>query len=83
MIVQGNFLQRRYKSYQRNIIKEYFMNKEVGVLLGDRGGGRSCPQASMDQFTNICSGNNIKQNRNLSISNEKPKTDTCEIITVI
>lgn len=75
MIVQGNFLQRRYKSYQRNIIKEYFMNKEVGVLLGDRGGGgRSCP---------ICSGNNIKQNRNLSISNEKPKTDKCEIITVI
>lgn len=39
MIVQGNFLQRRYKSYQRNIIKEYFMNKEVGVLLGDRGEG--------------------------------------------
>lgn len=38
MIVQGNFLQRRYKSYQRSIIKEYFMNKEVGVLLGDRGG---------------------------------------------
>lgn len=81
MIVQGNFLQRRYKSYQRNIIKEYFMNKEVGVLLGDRGGGG--PQASMDQFTNICSGNNIKQYRNLSISNEKPKTDKCEIITVI
>lgn len=41
MIVQGNFLQRRFKSYQRNIIKEYFMNKEVGVLLGDRGGGVS------------------------------------------
>lgn len=81
MIVQGNFLQRRYKSYQRNIIKEYFMNKEVGVLLGDR--GRSCPQAFMDQLTNICSGNNIKQNRNLSISNEKPKTDKCEIITEI
>lgn len=43
MIVQGNFLQRRFKSYQRNIMKEYFMNKEVGVLLGDRGGGGVSP----------------------------------------